>query len=92
MASCGGPSVNHHAEKFCSCSEELGKATVQLQTKRIDQAAFDKVRLEQEKCMGESNPLEKFKNEKSKLEFQAAFLKAIFEQCPNVARNMGFKE
>ena len=92
FSACGGPSATHYADKFCKCSEELGKATVQLQTKRIDQAAFDKVRIEQEACMGTTNPLAEFKDPKKKLEFEAAFLNAIFEKCPSVARNMGFKE
>jgi hypothetical protein len=92
-SACGsGPSPAHYAKKFCSCSEELGKATVQLQMKRIEKEVFDKARLEQEKCMGDADPLKQIKDEKQKLEFQAAFLKAIFEKCPNVARNMGFKE
>lgn len=88
----GGPSATHYAKKFCSCSEELGKATIQLQTKRIDQAAFDKVLAEQETCMGKTDPLKQIENDQERLKFQADFLEAIFEKCPNVARNMGFKE
>jgi hypothetical protein len=79
------------AKKFCNCSDELGKAIVKLKAEKMTQKEFEAVKIEQEKCMGPTDPRQSM-SEAEVLVFDAAFMKAIFEKCPNVARNYGFKE
>lgn len=91
MNKCGQPSAQQYAAKFCSCSEDIARATVQLQAKQIEQAAFDQIKTEHHACMGDDNPLEEATSEQEKLQFFKDCLEEIKKQCPNIGRNYGYK-
>ncbi len=91
MMSCAKPSPSKYAEKFCRCSEDLGKAEIQLKNKQIDVKAYASIKADQKVCMGEDNPLEQFKNAEDSLKFMANFLKELKEKCPSTARNLGYE-
>jgi len=94
LAACGRGYDNSPeglASKFCDCSEEMGKAIVKLKAQRMTQGEFETIKREQEACMGPNDPRQSM-SEGEVLNFDAAFLKAVFEKCPNTARNYGFKE
>lgn len=91
MNKCGKPSAQQYAAKFCSCSEDIAKATVQLQTKQINQAAFDQIKAEHDVCMGQDSPLEHLDSAKDSLQFFQDFLQEIGKQCPSIGRNYGYQ-
>lgn len=90
--SCGkGKSAEDYAERFCSCSVELAKATVQLENRLISPEAFRKIEAEQEACMGEDDPLQALSEYPEQQEqFQIEFVQALEQKCPAIARDMGF--
>jgi hypothetical protein len=79
------------AEKFCGCSEEMGKAIVKLKSDLMSMPDFQKAKREQESCMGPNDPRQSM-SETEVMAFDASFLKAVYEKCPTIARNYGFKE
>lgn len=79
------------AEKFCKCSEEMGKALVKEKEKLIDKVEFEKIRIEQIKCMGSKDPREEMSPEEVE-KFDKVFFETMKKKCPNVARNYGFKD
>ncbi len=79
------------AQKFCTCSEKMGKSIVQLKNGLISQKEYDVVRREHEKCMGPYDPRQDMSPTDVE-KFDLAFIKAIFEKCPSTARNYGFKD
>jgi hypothetical protein len=91
FASCGGPNGRTYAEKLCGCSDAFSKAAIQLKTETIDQATFDRLQAEHNICMGDDDPLERLQeNPTALVQFKAEFLNALEEQCPEIARNMGY--
>ncbi|WMX15882.1 MULTISPECIES: hypothetical protein [unclassified Aureispira] len=91
VASCGGPSGKDYAQKLCDCSDAFSKATIQLKAGTINQATFEQLKTEHLACMGEDDPLEKLKDDPEALvQFKAEFINALENQCPEIARNMGY--
>jgi hypothetical protein len=91
--SCGSQtnSPEDFAKKFCSCSEELSMAVVKLKNQKISLKEFEIAKNEQINCMGPNDPRQSLSPAEVD-KFDAAFYKALFEKCPNTARNYGFKE
>ncbi|MCP4442018.1 MAG: hypothetical protein GY810_24175 [Aureispira sp.] len=90
MNKCGKPSAQQYAAKFCTCSEDISRATVQLEAKQMDQATFDQIKTEHDVCMGEDSPLDDLGSEKDSLHFFQDFLHEVKKQCPNIGRNYGY--
>ncbi|MFT5647269.1 MAG: hypothetical protein ACI976_001958 [Aureispira sp.] len=91
LVSCGGPNGKSYAKKLCNCSNAFSKASIQLEAGTIDQATFEQLKAEHINCMGDDNPLEKLKDNPAALvQFKAEFINALEEQCPEIARNMGY--
>lgn len=86
-----GPSAKHYAQRLCDCSETFSKAPIQLQAGTIDQATFDQLKADHEACMGEDDPLQDLKDDPKALQaFKADFLLQLEQQCPAIARNLGY--
>lgn len=91
FVSCGGPNGRTYAKKLCACSDAFSKAAIQLKAETIDQATFDRLQAEHNTCMGDDDPLGKLQdNPEALVQFKAEFLNALEEQCPEIARNMGY--
>jgi len=91
LVSCGGPSGEDYAQKFCNCSDAFSKAAIQLKAGTINQTTFDQLKAEHLVCMGDDDPLEKLKADPTALvQFKAEFLTALESKCPEIARNMGY--
>lgn len=91
IVSCGQRSAKDYAAHFCSCSEELSKASIQFKNGLIDQTTFQQIQEEHAKCMGEDDPLEKLKdNPDAQHKFKTEFIQELEKSCPEIARNMGF--
>jgi hypothetical protein len=91
LVSCGGPNAKEYAKKLCACSNAFSKAPIQLKAGTINQATFEQLKAEHVICMGEDDPLEKLKDKPAELvQFKTEFISALEEQCPEIARNMGY--
>lgn len=91
FVSCGGPNGKDYAQKLCNCSDAFSKAAIQLKAETIDQATFDRLQAEHSICMGDDDPLGRLQdNPEALVQFKAEFLNALEEQCPEIARNMGY--
>ena len=89
--SCGGPNGKEYAKKLCNCSNAFSKASIQLKVGTINQATFEQLKAEHATCMGNDDPLEKLKDTPEALiQFKAEFINALEQQCPEIARNMGY--
>lgn len=91
IISCGGPNGKDYAQKLCDCSDDFSKAAIQLKAGTINQTTFEQLKAEHIACMGEDDPLEKLKdNPEALVQFKAEFINALGNQCPEIARNMGY--
>jgi|VirMetMinimDraft_7_1064189.scaffolds.fasta_scaffold56764_4 hypothetical protein len=91
LVSCGRPSGKDYAQKLCDCSDVFSKAGIQLKAGTIDKATFDRLNAEHVACMGEDDPLETLKDKPEALvQFKAEFMNTLEQNCPEIARNMGY--
>lgn len=91
LISCQHSLGKKHAHQFCACSSDLANATIQLKSKVIDQATFDKIAKEHEACLGPEDPLQQLKDKPEELkQFKQDFLVELDKQCPEIAKNLEF--
>lgn len=91
LTSCGSPSAQYQAKRFCECSGAFAKAGIQLKAGTIDQATYQNIVAEHTACLGEDDPLEALKDSPEKLaQFKQEFIEELEKQCPEISRNLGF--
>jgi hypothetical protein len=90
VTACQSNAPEDYAERLCSCYDPTTEAAQQL---RIGQLSNSDYELQMVACMGEENPLEALKEDPEALTaFKIGFYRALQEQCPELARSMGYFE
>lgn len=82
--------VPYYAKKFCDCSAKLAAMNAQEGETRPEADAFAAAQAEHIQCMGDDNPFAQRKGLDS-VQFLSDVVREMRRQCPETARNMGFK-
>lgn len=91
LYSCGNPSAQRYAQRFCNCSADFSTAAIELKRGKITKEIYNQLATKHTACMGDDNPLEILKDQPEELlKFKAAFIEELEIQCPEIARNMGY--
>ena len=82
-------SVDYYTQKFCSCGTELSELENQRASGRLSPAHYQSAKKEFETCLG-SDQLN-FQQAADSIQFYDTFVRELRTQCPETARNLGFK-
>jgi len=93
FVACTNPhTATFYAEKFCACSEELSKAEIKKQYKKLTEESeeYQRIVSEHADCMGKDDPWTKLETKEEQTAFTVEYIETLIKKCPNIARNYGY--
>lgn len=83
------PRPTQYAKRFCYCSEDFADIKALEIAKKAEPSAYAAAKEKHTECLGLDDPFKELSPEE-RLAFEREFLQQLHQQCPDVARKMGF--